>query len=139
MQSGSIDAARTLEPGVTLALAQDIAVQPFSIQELTGPPAMDWASLFYASIRDYAEENPEVLERIQKTYLEAIEWAQDPANRDEFVAFAAAQLSLDPAVAEQLIERNLPFFTTRRRDGRRSLRPGRRLLRRGRSHQGART
>ena len=112
MQSGSIDAALTLEPGVTLALAQDIAVQPFSIQELTGPPAMDWASLFYASTRDYAEENPEVLERIQKTYLEAIEWAQDPANRDEFVALAAAQLSLEPAVAEQLIERNLPFFTT---------------------------
>src|SRR5690606_24775586 len=63
LENDEIDAAITLEPGITLALEQGIAIQPFSLQELTGPPTMDWASFVFIATRDYAEQNADVLEQ----------------------------------------------------------------------------
>jgi NitT/TauT family transport system substrate-binding protein len=110
LMNGSIDAAMVFEPGVTQALAQG-AQQPFSIQELTGPKLMDWGSFFYSTTRKYAQQNPEVLKRFQKTYLEGLAEVRDPAKRADVEKFVTNELKLDPAVTTKVLDRNLPFFT----------------------------
>ncbi len=109
--NAEIDAAITLEPGITLALDQGIAVQPFSVKELTGPPAMDWASTVLVVTRDYAEQNTEVLRRFMRMWREALDWLTDPANRTEAIELAGDYLGLEPSVAEALFDRNAPYWS----------------------------
>jgi NitT/TauT family transport system substrate-binding protein len=111
LDNGEIDAAITLEPGITLALEERIAVQPFSIQELTGPPSMDWASAMYVVTRDYAEQNTDVLVRFTRMWREALEWIRDPANRADAVELTSDYLGLDLSIAEVLFDRNLNFWS----------------------------
>ena len=109
--NAEIDAAITLKPGITLALDQGIAVQPFSVKELTGPPSMNWASTVLAVTRDYAEQNTEVLERFTRMWQEALDFLVDPANRTEAIELTSDFLALEPSVAEALFDRNAPFWS----------------------------
>jgi ABC-type nitrate/sulfonate/bicarbonate transport system substrate-binding protein len=111
LSNGSIDAAITFEPAITEALQQGIAVQPFSIQDLTGPPAMNWGGYFWGATRDYATANKDALKRFQQAYLDGLKWTTDPANHDAVVALTAKYLSLDPAVAKIIVDRDLPYFS----------------------------
>ena len=107
LSNGEIDAALTFEPGITLAVDQGIAVQPFSIQDGTGPELFNWPGLFIAAAPDSIAENPELYQRYMDYNTAANEYATDPANFDEVVAFAGDFLALDPDVATEVMTRSL--------------------------------
>lgn len=111
LRNAEIDAAITIEPGITLALEAGIAVQPFSLQGQTGPPTMDWASLMLVTTRTYAEQNSDVLERFASMWQVALQWLRNPGNRAEAIELTGDFLELDPGIAEVLFERNLPFWS----------------------------
>jgi NitT/TauT family transport system substrate-binding protein len=111
MTKGEIDAAITFEPAITEALQQGIGVQPFSIEDLTGPAVMNWGGYFWGATSAYAKANPETLKRFQQAYLDGLKWTTDAANHDQVVALTAKFLSLDPTVAKSLVDRNLPYFS----------------------------
>jgi len=110
LENGEIDAAIISEPGITLALENDLVVQPFSIRELTGPPSMDWASVVYTATREFAEQNTEVLVQFTQIWQESLDALQEPADRAEVVEVTSDFLGVDPGLAESLLERNLPYF-----------------------------
>lgn len=112
MSKGQIDAAMTFEPGITLAVSQGIATEPFSIEEHTGPPQMDsWGSLMYTTTATYAQSNMATLKKFQTTYEQGLAWVENPANKNAVVALTEKYLGLSAAVATALVNRNLPFFS----------------------------
>ncbi len=112
MQKGEIDAAMVFEPGITVGLQEGIAVQPFSIQKDTGPATLNWASLFYVTSRDFAKKNPNAIKGIQATYLAAVKWMIDPANKADVEVAIREYLKVDPLTASALLARNVNQFTT---------------------------
>jgi ABC-type nitrate/sulfonate/bicarbonate transport system substrate-binding protein len=111
MTNHQIDAAITSEPGITLALAKGIATEPFSIQELSGPPQMNWGSFFYVAPSKYAHQNAKALQGFQKAYEQGLSWVSNPANKSAAIAFVSKWLGVPPAIATKLYDRNVPFFS----------------------------
>lgn len=107
LSNGEIDAALTFEPGVSLALSQGIAVQPFSIQDGTGPELFNWPGLFIGTLRESVSTNPDLYQRFMDYSTAANEYATDPANVDEVNEFATEFLGLPPEVAITTMERTL--------------------------------
>jgi NitT/TauT family transport system substrate-binding protein len=110
LQSKSIDAAITFEPGITLGVQQGIATEPFSIQKGTGPEGMVFADQVFVTSRSYAEKNKDALCRLTKTWDSGLQYMQDSANRSAVEADAVSFLGLKPDQAKALIDRNLSFF-----------------------------
>ncbi len=112
MSNNQIDAALTLEPGITLALAKGIAVEPFSLLAGTGPSQMKWGSLFEAATRSYATSHRAVLKDFQTAYLQGVSWEQNPANKTAVIAFIQKYLGVSQAVATTLYTRDTPYNST---------------------------
>lgn len=108
----SIDAAITFEPGITEAVSHQIAVQPFSIAAGTGPQSMDWGSGFYTATRKYAASHAKELRAFQKTYLAAVKWFTDPANAAAVLKLTESYLSVDAALGQAVLDKNLKYFDT---------------------------
>jgi NitT/TauT family transport system substrate-binding protein len=112
LQSKAIDAAITFEPGITLALQQGIATQPFSIQKGTGPSNMKWSDLLFVTTRNYAEKNKATLCKFTKAWDAGLQYMQNPANRSSVEASTSTFLGLKPADSKALLDNNLSFFPT---------------------------
>ncbi len=111
LSNGEIDAALTFDPGISLAIEQGIGVQPFSIQEGTGPERFNWPGLFTGTLREKIENNPELFERYAAFSTAANEYTADPANREEVEAVALDFLALSPEVTPLVVDRLLSQLT----------------------------
>lgn len=112
MSKGQIDAAMTYEPGISLAVANGIAVAPFSLQALTGPPQMNWGSLFATATRSYATAHRQVLKDYQKTYLEGLSWVKNPSNRGPAIAFIQKDMGVPQSIATTIYLKDIPSLTS---------------------------
>lgn len=112
LSNNQIDAALTYEPGITLAVSQGIAVAPFSIQALTGPPQMNWGSLFETATRSYATSHVQVLKDYQAAYLQGLAWVKNPAHKTAAIAFIQKYLGVALPIATTLYTRDVPFLTS---------------------------
>ena len=110
LDAAEVDAAIAIEPGITVAVEENIAIQPFSLRDLTGPPFMDWAGLMYVATRDYAEQNTEILERFSRMWREALDWLKAPGDRTDAIELTGDFLDLEPSVAEVMFDRNRPYW-----------------------------
>lgn len=111
LSNGEIDAALTFDPGISLAIEQGIGVQPFSIQEGTGPERFNWPGLFTGTLRQNIEDDPELFERYMAYTTAANEYTSDPANREEVEAVALDFLGLSPEVTPLVVDRLLSQLT----------------------------
>ncbi|MGA9279013.1 ABC transporter substrate-binding protein [Ilumatobacter sp.] len=112
LSNGEIDAALTFEPGISLALTEGIAVQPFSMQEGTGPERFNWPGLFLGALREKIETEPELFNRYMEFSTAANEYMADPANREEVNDVAADFLGLPPEAIDLVIDRTIANTTT---------------------------
>jgi ABC-type nitrate/sulfonate/bicarbonate transport system substrate-binding protein len=110
LQGGTVDAALTFEPGVTLALDQGVATNPFSLQTDTGPQALRHPDMMFFTSRKAATENKDVLCRLQKAWDAGTKYMKDPANRAAVEAEATSFLNLPAATSKKLVDRNVPLF-----------------------------
>jgi ABC-type nitrate/sulfonate/bicarbonate transport system substrate-binding protein len=109
----SVDAAITYEPGITEALTQGVATQPFSLVGGKGPTAIqNWGGYFYVATRSYAKTHTALLRNFVKAYQKALAWMKNPSNRTQVVQFVKSYMSLSASVATSIVARNLPTFTT---------------------------
>ncbi|MEM9034486.1 MAG: ABC transporter substrate-binding protein [Actinomycetota bacterium] len=111
LQNNEVDAAITFDPGISLAVAQGIAIQPFSVQEGTGPDRFNWPGLFTGTLRENVEDDPDLFERYVDFTNAATAYAADPANRDEVLAVAEEFLGLPPEVTPLIVDRFLSQVT----------------------------
>jgi len=110
LQSNAIDAAITLEPGITLALEQGIATQPFSLAKGTGPKDMVYSDLLFVASREYAEKNKDALCKFNKAWDAGLDYVGDSANADAVDAAAAKFLGLKADQAKTLLENNASYY-----------------------------
>jgi NitT/TauT family transport system substrate-binding protein len=110
LQTKAIDAAITFEPGITLALQNGIATQPFSLEKGTGPSSMDYADLVMVASRSFAEKNKATLCKFTKAWDAGLQYMQDPSNRASVEASTSSFLGLKPAQSKALLDRNMSLF-----------------------------
>jgi NitT/TauT family transport system substrate-binding protein len=110
LEGNTIDAALTFEPGVTLAVEQGIATNPFSLQAGEGPEELDHPDLLMVTSRANVEENAEALCRMTEAWDQGLEFLHDEANQDAVVDAAVELLALPEDVATSLVERNTDFL-----------------------------
>jgi NitT/TauT family transport system substrate-binding protein len=110
LSGNTVDAAMTLEPGITLALEQGIAKQPFSLQEGTGPDGFVYDDQLMLTSRKFAESNKEVLCDYRTAWDQALEYMRDPENEQTVEAEAAELLGLPAPTVSALLERTSSFF-----------------------------
>lgn len=106
LQGGTIDAALTFEPGVSLALEQGVATNPFSLHAGEGPEALDHPDMMLFTTRQLAEQEAEKLCRFRESLDAGLEFMKDPSNRDVVVAEAAELLSMPEDLATKVLDRN---------------------------------
>jgi ABC-type nitrate/sulfonate/bicarbonate transport system substrate-binding protein len=112
LSNGSVDAAITFEPGISEALTQGVAVQPFSLIAGTGPSAMSgWGGAYYTATRQYATAHAAVLRDFTKAYQAAVAWMTNSANHGKVVQFVESYMSVPAVVAQSMVTRNLPTFS----------------------------
>lgn len=107
LQGGTIDAALTFEPGVSLALEQGVATNPFSLHAGEGPEALDHPDMLLFTTREVAEQEKEKLCRFRQSLDAGLEFMKDPANREVVVAETAELLSMPEPLAEKVLDRNM--------------------------------
>lgn len=107
LQGGTIDAALTFEPGISLALEQGVATNPFSLHAGEGPEALDHPDMMLFTTRELAEQESEKLCRFRQSLDAGLDFMKDPANRDVVVAQTAELLSMPEALAAKVLDRNL--------------------------------
>jgi NitT/TauT family transport system substrate-binding protein len=120
LAGGTIDAALTFEPGVSLALEQGVATNPFSLHAGEGPEALDHPDMMLFTTRELAEQEPEKLCRFRQSLDAGLEFMKDPANRDVVVAEAAELLQMPEPLAAKVLDRNaqaVPDSTELDREG----------------------
>ncbi|EOM75518.1 ABC transporter substrate-binding protein [Rhodococcus rhodnii] len=61
--------------------------------------------------QSWLDGNPEAAESLASAYGCAIDWMQDPENRDRAVELTTGYLGLDPAVAERVYDLRTPALT----------------------------
>jgi NitT/TauT family transport system substrate-binding protein len=110
LSGDTIDAAVTLEPGITLGLEQGIAKQPFSLQAGEGPDGFSYADQLMLTSREFAENNKDLLCNYRKAWDEALEFMRDPANAEVVESEAATLLGLPTPTVKALLERTSSFF-----------------------------
>lgn len=113
MSAKQIDAAITLEPGLTQATLDKIAVRPFSIAGGTGPKSLNWPSLLAATSREYYQKNQSVVCRYAKSLREGAEYIRDPKNRADVIKMMDTSLAIkDVKLAEALLDTNAKYLST---------------------------
>lgn len=110
LTADTVDAAITLEPGITLALEQGIAKQPFSLQEGTGPDEFVYDDQLMLTSREFAENNKDVLCSYRTAWDEGLEFMRDSANTQAVQDVAAELLGLPAESVTALLERTSTFF-----------------------------
>jgi NitT/TauT family transport system substrate-binding protein len=110
MEGGQIDMAITLEPGIALAVSSGLATTPFSIRAGDGPDSLQWPGVVATTTREYAEQNPEVLQRYVATMDQTLQFIRDPANQEAVLGLLQSELSVPAEVAEYLYTDNLDDF-----------------------------
>jgi NitT/TauT family transport system substrate-binding protein len=106
LEGNTIDAALTFEPGVTLALEQGVATNPFSLHAGEGPEELDHPDMMLFTTRENAEKNAESFCRLRESFDAGLEIMKDPGQRDTVVAEAATLLNVSPELATKILERN---------------------------------
>jgi NitT/TauT family transport system substrate-binding protein len=110
LDGNTIDAALTFEPGVTLAVDQGIATNPFSLQAGDGPEELDHPDMLLVTSRANVEQNGDALCRLTQSWDQGLAYVHDSANHDAVVADTAQLLALDENVAADVIDRDLGFL-----------------------------
>jgi ABC-type nitrate/sulfonate/bicarbonate transport system substrate-binding protein len=113
LSNGSVDAAITYEPGITEALTQGVATQPFSLVSGAGPATIQgWGGYFYVTTKSYAAAHAALLRSFVKAYQMALAWMRNPASNAQVVKFVQTYMGMPATVAKALVARNLSTFTT---------------------------
>jgi NitT/TauT family transport system substrate-binding protein len=102
LERGDVDAAFSIEPFVTSATRAGARVVNYSY--VVTEPGMQVGA--YAVSRQYAEENPEVVERYRAAVAETAEYVN--AHQDEFRTYLSEQAEIDPELAKDIV---LPRFS----------------------------
>lgn len=110
MQNNQIDMAITIEPGIAQVVDSGIGSTPFSIRAGEGPEVLQWPGVVGTVTSEFAEGNPEVLQRYVDVMETTLEWMRDPANKDEVINLMQSTLSVPPSTAELLYTNNLDNF-----------------------------
>jgi NitT/TauT family transport system substrate-binding protein len=110
MQNKQIDMAITLEPGIATAVQSGLAVTPFSVRAGEAPDSLIWPGVVGTATTEYAEENPEILDKYIAVMEKTLAFIHDPANKDEVIELMGKDLSIQPDVANYLYENNLDQF-----------------------------
>lgn len=110
MQNKQIDMAITLEPGIAQAVSSGLAVTPFSVRAGEAPESLVWPGVVGTVTADFAEQNPDALDRYIATMEETLAWIRDPANKAEVIQLMEKTLSIKPDDAAYLYENNLDQF-----------------------------
>lgn len=110
LSGDTIDAAMTLEPGITLALEQGLAKQPFSLQEGEGPEGLVYADQLMLTSRKFAERNKAVLCSYRKAWDQGLEFMRDPENKQAVEQEAATLLGIPAPAVSALLERTTSTF-----------------------------
>jgi ABC-type nitrate/sulfonate/bicarbonate transport system substrate-binding protein len=105
-----VDMAVTFEPGITLALSQGIATQPFSIDADTGPADMNYADLQFVTTRSYATSHKAALCKFTQAWDQGLAQVHNPADKSKVDATATSALGLPATAAAQMVQRNLSYF-----------------------------
>lgn len=102
VEAGRVDAGWVVEPFVQAARAQDmrVIINPFF------DTAERLSIATYFTSDQYAEQNPDVVERFQRAMNRSLEYAQ--ANQEQIRESVLEFTQIPPPVAEQM---NLPFFS----------------------------
>ncbi|MXP20025.1 hypothetical protein GIY30_01410 [Gordonia sp. HNM0687] len=110
MQNGQIDMAMTIEPGITQATQNGLAKAPFSLRDGEGPESLMWPGVIGTVTAEYAEANPDVLNRYVDVMTTTFDWMKDPANRDEVIELLQSSLSVPTDTADALYDNSMDNF-----------------------------
>ncbi len=110
LKAGTIDAALTFEPGITVAVQDGIATQPFSLAAGTGPKNMVWSDLLLVSSRSYATAHRALLCRFATAWNKGLAYVRNPKNRSSVVKIAESLMGLPSSIASVLVQRDMPYF-----------------------------
>ncbi|WP_448624437.1 ABC transporter substrate-binding protein [Geodermatophilus sp. URMC 64] len=110
LDGNTVDAALVFEPGVTLAVDQGIATNPFSLQAGEGPEELDHPDMMLVTSRANAEQSADALCRLTQSWDQGLEYVHDESNHDAVVADTAELLSLDDNVAADVVDRDVDFL-----------------------------
>lgn len=110
MANGEIDVAISFDPAFVLAEAQGIGFQPFSLRAGEGPSSLLWPSLLGTVSREYAEANPDAVSAYKVAIAEAVQFIQDPANRDRVIEIMLTDMGLPEAIAGPMLDGNIDSF-----------------------------
>lgn len=110
LDGNTIDAALTFEPGITLAVSQGVATNPFSLQAGEGPEELDHPDILLVTSRANVKQNADALCRLTKTWDESLDFLHDSANHEAVVTAAETLLSLPKDVATDVVDRNSDFL-----------------------------
>jgi NitT/TauT family transport system substrate-binding protein len=102
LERGDVDAVFSIEPFVTSTTRAGADVVNYSY--VVTEPGMQVGA--YAVSREYAEENPDVIERFRAAVAETAKYVN--ANQDEFRTYLSEQAEIDPELAKEIV---LPRFT----------------------------
>ena len=102
VERGDVDAAFSIEPFVTSATRAGARIINYSY--VVTEPGMQVGA--YAVSRQYAEENPDVVERYRAAVAETAEYVN--AHQDEFRTYLSEQAEIDPDLAKDIV---LPRFS----------------------------
>lgn len=110
MSNGEIDIAITFDPAFVLAEAEGIGSQPFSLRDGEGPASLLWPSLLGTVSREYAEENPEAIAAYKTAIASAVQFIQDPANRDRVLEVMIDDMGFNADLAGPMLDANIGYF-----------------------------
>jgi NitT/TauT family transport system substrate-binding protein len=110
LENNQIDMAITIEPGIAQAVESGLAVTPFSIRAGDAPDSLMWPGVIGTVTSDFADQNPEVLQRYVDVMETTLEWIRDPAHRDEVISLMQSTLSVPASTSELLYESNMDDF-----------------------------
>ena len=110
MQNGQIDVAITFDPAFVIAESQGIGTQPFSLRAGDGPASLLWPSLLGTMSREYVTANPGAAAAYKAAIADAVQFIQDPANREEVLRVMADDMQMSADLAPQLLDANIDYF-----------------------------
>lgn len=110
LSNGEIDIAITFDPAFVIAEAQGIGYQPFSLRDGEGPAAVLWPSLLATFSREYAEKNPAAIKGYSDAIADAVQFIQNPANRDRVLEIMIEDMQFNADLAAPMLDANVGYF-----------------------------
>lgn len=114
-KAGQIKFAIGTEPAPTM-LEHSLGLTT-TLVDLAGDDVGDtfnpWVGETFWALDSNLEKNPEKFQRFKKSITEAIDWIQDPANKDKVQAIMEKDMGFDPKTAKALTENQLDMFTAK--------------------------